>query len=197
MRKASLLICDDDELFHLTINSVVQDKFHLFSAFNCDEALNWLSKESINLMYLDVGMRSPNEGLDYLEKFRQVDPHLAIVMTTGRTDYQTMRVCIQQGVKDFLSKDFTVDEFLGTTERVLDKHFKEKQENLFSGATEDVSFYDRVSVFEKKLLETELKRSSGSLSKLARNQGMDRSHLYAKLKQYGLFKPKKKDLSLE
>jgi two-component system nitrogen regulation response regulator NtrX len=54
------------------------------------------------------------------------------------------------------------------------------------------TFYDQVAAFEKKLLSDAYPASEGNISKLALALGMDRSHLYTKLKEYGLHSAKKK-----
>jgi DNA-binding NtrC family response regulator len=46
------------------------------------------------------------------------------------------------------------------------------------------NFYEQVEMFEKDILDREFKENSGNISRLALNLGMDRSHLYSKLKQY-------------
>ena len=48
------------------------------------------------------------------------------------------------------------------------------------------SFYARVARFESELLAREFQLAEGNVSKLALNLGMDRSHLYTKLKEYGI-----------
>jgi two-component system nitrogen regulation response regulator NtrX len=47
-------------------------------------------------------------------------------------------------------------------------------------------FYAKVERFERDLLTREYKRRDGSVTGLASALGMDRSHLYAKLKQLGI-----------
>jgi two-component system nitrogen regulation response regulator NtrX len=47
-------------------------------------------------------------------------------------------------------------------------------------------FYQRVEEFEKVLLTREFEGHQGSLSKLAVHLGMDRSHLYTKMKEFGI-----------
>ncbi|MEK6579154.1 MAG: sigma-54 dependent transcriptional regulator [Bdellovibrionota bacterium] len=48
----------------------------------------------------------------------------------------------------------------------------------------DKTFYERVEEFEKTVLLESLKSHSGTISDLALKLGMDRSHLYSKLKHY-------------
>jgi two-component system nitrogen regulation response regulator NtrX len=53
------------------------------------------------------------------------------------------------------------------------------------------SFYERVGKFEKEILSAEYQQHNGNVSKLALSLGMDRSHLYTKLKEHGIHSPKK------
>jgi DNA-binding NtrC family response regulator len=52
------------------------------------------------------------------------------------------------------------------------------------------TFYDQVAEFEKELLEREFEAHAGNISKLSTSLKMDRSHLYSKLKEYGIYTPK-------
>ncbi len=54
------------------------------------------------------------------------------------------------------------------------------------GVSPDRDFYRRVELFERKLLEKELQALDGNIKSLALALGMDRSHLYAKLRSHGL-----------
>lgn len=53
------------------------------------------------------------------------------------------------------------------------------------------SFYEQVGRLEREILAREYEKSGGNVSKLALNLGMDRSHLYTKLKEHGIHSPKK------
>jgi DNA-binding NtrC family response regulator len=57
--------------------------------------------------------------------------------------------------------------------------------------------YDRVSSYEKKILVEEYARAKGNISRLSAELGMDRSHLYSKLKLYKIHGKSKKDDSEE
>jgi two-component system nitrogen regulation response regulator NtrX len=48
-----------------------------------------------------------------------------------------------------------------------------------------------VGQFEKELLSAEYRRYDGNISRLALAMGMDRSHLYTKLKEHGIHSPGK------
>lgn len=52
------------------------------------------------------------------------------------------------------------------------------------------TFYERVEAFEKQILEQEYSLAEGNVSKMALKLGMDRSHLYTKLRLYGIHSKK-------
>ena len=64
----------------------------------------------------------------------------------------------------------------------------------FEAKSDKNSFYDQVSEFEKKILIQSYESSEGNMSKLALKLGMDRSHLYTKLREYGIHSGKNKNL---
>jgi DNA-binding NtrC family response regulator len=49
------------------------------------------------------------------------------------------------------------------------------------------SFYDIIEDYERKILLHEFEKRNGNISRLARELGMDRSHLYDKLKKYSIY----------
>jgi two-component system nitrogen regulation response regulator NtrX len=53
------------------------------------------------------------------------------------------------------------------------------------------SFYDRIAKVEKEILSAEYARHDGNISRLAMALGMDRSHLYTKLKEHKIHITKK------
>ena len=57
-------------------------------------------------------------------------------------------------------------------------------------STSDGAFYERVKNFESNLLKQEYEKQGGKISKMAESLKMDRSHLHAKLKQYGIHVPR-------
>jgi two-component system, NtrC family, nitrogen regulation response regulator NtrX len=52
-------------------------------------------------------------------------------------------------------------------------------------------FYEKVSSFERELLTTEYAKAEKNITQLALRLGMDRSHLYSKLKEYGIHPARK------
>jgi len=60
-----------------------------------------------------------------------------------------------------------------------------------TAANPERSFYDHVAEFERSLLSDSFEKQGKNISRLAMTLGMDRSHLYSKLKEYGIHLPQK------
>jgi DNA-binding NtrC family response regulator len=56
-----------------------------------------------------------------------------------------------------------------------------------------VNFYEAVATFEKDFLLREQNQTQGNVSRMAMRLGMDRSHLYSKLREHGLHAGKSKN----
>lgn len=65
-----------------------------------------------------------------------------------------------------------------------------KDAALLAGKSK-TSFYEKVAAFEKEFLLKEYRNTGGNVSMMAKNLKMDRSHLYAKLKIYGIHSKKR------
>ncbi len=116
-----LLICDDDSLFHMAVKHSLKGKYECRSAYNSDEAIAILRQNQIDVILLDVQMRTPDEGLRAIPKILDLDPELTIIMSSGLTDYKTVREAMKLGASDYMAKDFDPDELEialdGATER--------------------------------------------------------------------------------
>jgi two-component system nitrogen regulation response regulator NtrX len=109
-RKNSILICDDEVNFHLAVKHSLRSRYEFRSAYNGDEAITVLRSNAVDLLLLDLSMRTPDEGFDYLPRFRELDPELPICIFSGRKDFETARRAVREGVLDFIPKDFAPEE---------------------------------------------------------------------------------------
>jgi SpoVK/Ycf46/Vps4 family AAA+-type ATPase/CheY-like chemotaxis protein len=122
-----VLICDDDPAFARTLRTILGEMpagpFEFVTVRNSDEALQQLSRATggagFDLMFLDVRMRSPEEGLEALPKIREITPDLPVVINSGTSDFSQVRRALVNGAQDYLRKDFEPEEVLATVQRVL------------------------------------------------------------------------------
>lgn len=142
MQKLPLvLVCDDDSSFHLAVKYTLKGKYECRSAYHTDEALAIIRKYPVDVLLLDIQMRTPDEGLSSIPRFREADPDLAIVMSSAITDFATVREAMLLGATDYIPKDFDIDDLKYTLEKVQERRSllkRQAQQNF-----EAVSFQKR------------------------------------------------------
>ena len=130
-----VLICDDDSIFHLKMKHELKGKFQWLSSYHCDEAVSILKNQPIDLLLLDIKMRSAEEGLEFIPKFLESDPDLAIVISSMTADFTTVRRAMRLGAIDYIVKDASNEEVMHTINLVLDRQKllrRHKQQNFES-----------------------------------------------------------------
>jgi two-component system, NtrC family, nitrogen regulation response regulator NtrX len=123
-RLPRILICDDDHSFHLAVKHGLKSqdtKFEIRSAHNGDEALAILKNNQIDLLLLDIQMRTPDEGLTFIPRLRETDHDLAIIMISSLTNFDTVRQAMRLGASDYVPKDFDPNDLLHTIQLVLSR----------------------------------------------------------------------------
>lgn len=120
-RKPIVLICDDDPSFHLALKLILKGKYEFRSAYNSDEALIIIKKNQVDLLVLDIKMRTPDEGIQAIPRFKETDPDLAIVVSSGITDYKVVLKAMQLGALDYVAKDNEPDGIMITIANALEK----------------------------------------------------------------------------
>ena len=131
-RKKQILICDDDPLIHLSFKQILGNHFHFYSAYNGDEALSLLKHHPIDLALLDIRMRSETEGLRYIPKLLDLEPGLAIIISSGLHDFDTVREAMRLGALDYMIKECGPDEFHHAITRALEKQTLLEQQKQHS-----------------------------------------------------------------
>lgn len=119
--RRSILLCDDDNTLQLAFRHLFRDKYDVKTAFHGDEAVAILKNNRFDLMLLDINLRKEGEGLDYVSKFREIDPDLSIVVLSGVTDFETVRRALRLGALDYIPKDTRPEDLLHAIDRVFEK----------------------------------------------------------------------------
>lgn len=104
-RLPQILICDDDAVFQLGVKQALKGQYECRTAYNADEALAVLRNHPVDILLLDIQMRSPTEGLKFIPRFLEQDPELAIAMVSALKDYASVREALVLGASDYLGKD--------------------------------------------------------------------------------------------
>ncbi len=120
-RRPQILICDDDQMYQLALRQVLKKDFDIQSAFNTDEALAIVKNRKIDLLILDVRMRTSTEGLDAIVKFKALDEELPILMLSGLREFDVVREALKLGATDYICKDVEAEELSHVIAKILER----------------------------------------------------------------------------
>lgn len=118
------LIVDDEPLAHGIITEYAKDIPFITIAGHCyraTEALDFLSKQQIDLIFLDIRMPKLN-GLDFLRTLQ----HKPLVIITSAYEEYALE-SFDLAVCDYLLKPFRLDRFLKAANRALELYQLKKQ----------------------------------------------------------------------
>ena len=119
--KASVLVVDDENGVLQSFNMVLSSGYNVFLADTGKKALDIFTRNSIDLILLDILMPGTN-GLDLLKKFKALDPNTEIIMVSAVKEVQTAVKAMKYGAYDYVVKPFVVEEILNIVGRALEKN---------------------------------------------------------------------------
>ncbi len=103
----SVLVVDDEpdarSILRRELEKVPGVTLKVSVAGDGDEALNILKDGAFDLVFLDYHL-PPTDGLDILEKIRQLHPKTAVVMTTVSGNEQVAVAAMKKGAMDYITK---------------------------------------------------------------------------------------------
>jgi two-component system response regulator AtoC len=119
MRRATILIVDDDERLRDTLGILVRSLGHeALAAPDGSAAERLLSQQPVDLVISDLRMPG-RSGLDLLEIVQRVDPHTPVIMLTAYGTVETAVEAMRKGAFDYLLKPFDASEMEVRIERAL------------------------------------------------------------------------------
>ena len=115
-----ILVVDDEFGVLQSFKMVLKDEFNVLLAATGTEALDIYNSNAVDLILLDILLPDSN-GLDLLEKFKELDSNIEIIMITAVKDIQSAVKAIRLGAYDYIVKPFDVVEVLKIIRRALEK----------------------------------------------------------------------------
>jgi len=120
-QKASILVIDDETIVHESCGRILREEgYEVETALSGQEALQKLKEKRYDLVLSDIKMPGM-DGVETLEKMKQVVPDITVVMFTGYTSVATARDSMKLGAFDYLPKPFTPEELLDVVKKAVEK----------------------------------------------------------------------------
>ena len=116
MEKRKVLIVDDEPGVRESLRMVLKEQYDAVQAATGEEALDVLASLRPDLVLLDVLMPGI-DGLAVLERIKEQDPRIPVLMLTATKTVKTAVTAMKLGAFDYVTKPFDVEELLIIVER--------------------------------------------------------------------------------
>ena len=112
MTNVKLLLVDDEESFVSTLAERLRLRnYDTRIATNGEAALSEIQKERPDIVLLDLKMPGMG-GLEILEKIKNGDPTIEVIMLTGQGDKQSCEEGLKAGASDFIVKPIDIGNLM-------------------------------------------------------------------------------------
>ena len=105
--RRNLLVCDDEESTRVSLGILFKEEYNVLLATDGAEAVALAQNHSIDAAILDIRMAGMS-GIEALQRLKQIDPSIEVIMLTGFETVETARQALRFGACDYLNKPFNV-----------------------------------------------------------------------------------------
>lgn len=134
-----LLIVDDEPRILLLMKSLLKaNGFEVETAKDGQTALEIVKAGGIQIVVTDLRM-SPMDGMALFNEIRSFDPSIPVILLTAYASVETAIEAMKQGIFDYLTKPFKVDEMIACLKRAEAKIVKNSSISAIS-ATEPLRY---------------------------------------------------------
>lgn len=117
--KEKILIVDDEEIMRNFLLDVFRDEgYNLDSAVDGQEALEKISKNRYRLIITDIRMPKV-DGTEVLEKAKELDPQIDVIVITGYASQQVKQECQKLGAAYFIAKPFQINQIRALVSKLV------------------------------------------------------------------------------
>ena len=188
MMKSTILLVDDNRDILEVLSEELKHSYQLFKAFNGEQAIKILEKETIHLIISDV-MMPKMDGFELCEKLKSnfEYSHIPIILLTAKNTLESKITGLKHGADAYIEKPFDITYLVVQTENLLANRSKLRQyfaqaphEHLknITGNREDVDFLEKLNqAIIKNMDNQEL-----DVDLLAATLNVSRTSLFRKIK---------------
>ncbi len=146
----TILIIDDDKSTQITLNKHFSEKgFRVISAYDGASGISLFKKHTPDLVILDIRMPKM-DGFEVLEKIKEFNLKVMVIMITAFDDMKTTIKAIQMGAYEYLCKPIDIDKLGHIIKRALEmKELDEKVAHLLEEKEEDYHINNIIGKDEK------------------------------------------------
>lgn len=212
MESKKILVVDDEIGIRELLSEILFDEgYQVYLAENAEQARIHRVENEPDLVLLDIWMPD-TDGITLLREWVEQDLlTMPVVMMSGHGTIETAVEATRIGAVDFLEKPIALQKLLNTIARALREDAPKLQNQAAAEPDHEIepdaaARMQQVSLpmdlplreardhFDAFYLDYHLQREAGNVSRVADKVGLERTHLYRKLKQLGVKFVKKGNL---
>ena len=220
---ANILVVDDELGIRDLLSEILFDEGHQVElAENAAQAREARQRQRPDLVLLDIWMPD-TDGVSLLKEWAATGQlNMPVIMMSGHATIDTAVEAVRIGARAFLEKPITLQKLLKAVEQGLAREpakaapaatptlqavpaigqLQALAANQAAAVTEPEPSFDfdkplreARDAFEKAYFEFHLQHEGGSMTRVAEKTGLERTHLYRKLKQLGVDLSRSKKLA--
>lgn len=120
MRKTRILVVDDEHLIRWSLEQNLKKQgYEVLTAGTGEDALKMVREDQPDLMLLDVQLPGIN-GLQVLEKVKEGDEDIVVIMVTAQGALETAVTAMRLGAYDYINKPFNLEEMAIVIKKALE-----------------------------------------------------------------------------
>jgi DNA-binding NtrC family response regulator len=204
MESRNILVVDDEIGIRELLSEILYDEgYQVYLAENAEQARAYRIEHEPNLVLLDIWMPD-TDGITLLREWVEQDLlTMPVVMMSGHGTIETAVEATRIGAVDFLEKPIALQKLLSTIAKAIrDDAPKREMQTLaaqepkdaqkIAGRARQISLPMDVPLreardhFDALYFDYHLQKEEGNVSRVAEIVGLERTHLYRKLKQLGI-----------
>ena len=199
MIKDILIIDDEVGIRELLYEILKSNSFQPRHAANGQDARAEISKRKPDLILLDIWMPDV-DGLTLLREWVEDGKiTMPVIVMSGHASIDSAIEATKIGASAFLEKPFSVNKLLALIKECEKKYVletqKKKNKEIFSNNLVEKNENLEYEIYSYKIEKTKFETNyfkklldyfNGNMTKIAQTSGMDRTHLYRKLKILGI-----------
>ena len=209
MESKQILVVDDEIGIRELLSEILFDEgYQVYLAENAEQARAFRKEREPDLVLLDIWMPD-TDGIVLLKEW--VDQELLtmpVLMMSGHGTIETAVEATRIGAVDFLEKPIALQKLLNAIAKAIRDDAPKPLSNsaesqnqeitlsidgkaLHTSLPLDLPLREARDHFDALYFDYHLRKEVGNVSRVADKVGLERTHLYRKLKQLGIKFPKK------
>ena len=120
MRRTRILVVDDEHLIRWSLEQNLRKQgYDVLTAGSGEDALKIVREEQPELVLLDIQLPGIS-GLEVLEKIKDFDEDIIVIMVTAHGGLETAVNAMRMGAYDYINKPFNLDEMAIVIRKALE-----------------------------------------------------------------------------